>query len=195
MNRGGVSDEESRGFRCHSFRYFALQLWWYAALDKARFAQSYLVADFSEIPEDPMIVDRRPLLVSSMVLRPPNEFGERFYKQTANLRATQALIMAEQYRRKQGNWPVQLENLPEDPFNGEPLRYYYGDCPVELTVAVWNEETCRWKLEKQQGNLPVVQVRSVGPDKIDDGCGQNSVNNDAYRSDDIRATLRLNTQK
>lgn len=194
MNRGGASNEKSRGFRWRSFRYFAPQLRWYAALDKARLAQSYLVADFSEIPEDPMKADRRPLLISSMMSPPLNKFGKRFYEQTAKLRATQALIMAEQYRRKQGNWPVQLENLPEDPFNGEPLRYYHGDCPVEFTVAVWNEEIHRWELEKQQGNLSVVQVRSVGPDKIDDGCGQNSINSGERRSDDIRATLRLNTE-
>ena len=149
-------------------------------------------SDFSEMPDISDI--GRPLLFSSMLL-PPNAVGKEFHGLTARLRAMQALIMAEQHRRRHGDWPEQLENLPEDPFTGEPLRYHCGDCVLRVNVATWDEESSRWKVDAQQRTVPAVQVWSVGPDKIDDNGLQAPTQPDGRRPDDIRAILRLKPQK
>lgn len=193
--RGDVPGEKRlHGFRWPDFRYFAPQLCWYAALDEASLAQSYRVADFSEMPQRPS-VDRRPLWFSRMLLSALNKAGKKFHALTARLRAMQALITAEQYRRRHGAWPDRLENLPEDPFTGELLHYRHGDCVFLIDIAGWNEESRCWSIDTQQRTAPAVQVWSTGPDKADDGGLQSAELPDGHRPDDIRAILRLNPQQ
>jgi hypothetical protein len=174
--------------RWRDFRYFVPQLWWYAALDKANIARTFMVSDFSEMPEQSDI--GRPLLFSSMLL-PPNAVGKEFHGLTARLRAMQALITAEQHRRRHGDWPEQLENLPEDPFTGEPLRYRHGDCVLRVNIAKWDEVARHWRIETQQRSAAAVQVWSVGPDKINDNGLRSTEPTDGRHPDDIRAILRL----
>jgi len=129
------------------------------------------------------------------MLLPALTAGKRFSAVTARLRAMQALIAAEQYRRQYGKWPEQLENLPEDPFTSEPLRYHYGECVYTHKVATWDEESRSWRVESELRTAPGVQVWSLGPDKIDDRGLQRAEQEDGRRSDDIRALLRLNLQQ
>ena len=178
--------------RWRDFRYFVPQLWWYAALDKANVARTFMVSDFSEMPDRSDI--GRPLLLSNMLL-PSNAAGKKFHGLTARLRAMQALITAEQHRRRHGDWPEKLENLPEDPFTGEPLRYHCGDCVLRVNVATWDEESSCWSVDAQQRTVSAVQVWSVGSDKLDDNGLQAPTQPDGHRPDDIRAILRLKPQK
>ena len=188
MTETGIEELDNCA-RWRHFRYFVPQLWWYGALDKANMAQAFIVSDFSEMPERPIIYGK-PLFISNMLM-PPNIVGRKFHSLTARLRAMQALIAAEQYRRHHGDWPKQLENLPEDPFTGEPMRYRHGDCAFQVTVAIWDEESRRWSVDAQQRSAPAVQAWSVGSDKIDGSSMQASEQTDGRRPDDIRAILRL----
>ncbi len=192
ITRETGNEEFDNSARWRDFRYFVPQLWWYAALDKANIARTFMVSDFSEMPERKDI--GRPLLLSSMLL-PSNAAGKKFHGLTARLRAMQVLIMAEQHRRRHDDWPEQLENLPEDPFTGEPLRYHCGDCVLRVDVATWDEESSLWSVDAQQRTVPAVQVWSVGPDMIDDNGLQAPTQPDGRRPDDIRAILRLKPQK
>lgn len=181
-------EEFDNSARWRDFRYFVPQLWWYAALDKANVARTFMVSDFSEMLERDDI--GRPLFLSNMLL-PPDTAGKKFHTLTARLRAMQALITAEQHRRRHGDWPEQLENLPEDPFTGKPLRYHCGDCVLRVNVATWDEAARHWRVETQQRSAPAVQVWSVGPDKINDNGLRSSEPTDGRHPDDIRAILRL----
>lgn len=178
------------GLCWRDFRYFVPQLWWYAALDKAYMARAFMVSDFSEMP-DRQDVGRRSLYLSNILLPALQKNGNRFHGLTARLRAMQALITAELHRRRHGAWPKQLENLPEDPFTGEPLRYHHGNCVLFVDVAKWDEKSNYWKVDTQQRSAAAVQVWSVGPDKVDNSGPQAPTQPDGRRPDDIRAILRL----
>lgn len=180
--------------RWRDFRYFLPQLWWYGALDKANVARTFLVSDLSEVPDRPSVGDK-PLYLSDMLLPPLQKTGKQFHALTAQLRAMQALITAEQYRRRHGAWPDQLENLPEDPFTGEPLRYRHGDCVFQVNIAKWDEKSHRWSVVNQERTAPAVQVWSVGPDKVDDNGLRAPKQPDGHHPDDIRALLRLKPQQ
>lgn len=188
------SQDADKGLISRDLRFFVPQLWWHAALDKANMARSFQVSGFSEMPPHPE-VNGRPLILSNMLLPALTSAGKPFSAVTARLRAMQALIAAEQYRRQHGKWPEQLENLPEDPFTGEPLRYHYGECVYTHKVATWDEESRSWRVDSQLRTAPAVQVWSLGPDKIDDRGLQRAEQEDGRRSDDIRALLRLNPQQ
>jgi hypothetical protein len=191
MRPTDVSGEEyAPGFSWRDFRYFIPQLWWYAALDKAYLARSFLASRFSEV-RTPLPGENPPLLFSRMFLPPVPTIASRFDELAAKLRAMRALIMAEQYRREHGNWPTELENLPADPFTAEPMRYRHGNYDIEVDVVFWCKQYHRWRIEKQKRNVPVVQVWSVGPNQIDDSAPQAQEQPERGRSDDVYATLRL----
>lgn len=171
-------------------RFFSPLLWWYAAKDKAYLARAFLVDHLTEIaPPNP--ADNPPLLLSSLMLPALRQAGERFHAVAANLLAMQALIKAELHRRAHGTYPERLENLPADPFNGEPLRYRHGVCHFTVTIAEWNETSRQWRVVRQARTGPGLQAWSVGPDLVDDD-NINPLEPDAERrSDDIRALMRL----
>jgi hypothetical protein len=92
---------------------------------------------------------REAILTMQMVHR--DEMGEMWRTRTARLRTMLVLLAVERYRLKQKKWPDRLDDLkpdflaavPNDPFDGKPLRY----------------------ARRADG----VTVYSVGTDKRDDG--------------------------
>ena len=66
------------------------------------------------------------------------------------------LIRAEKYRRKHGEFPKSLPDLPEDPFTGKPLVYTVGR--TEIKEIVWEKPVDRGTTERRTAD--VVQIHS-----------------------------------
>ena len=135
------------------YRWIFPQYWYHAALDKEAMLRVYLAEDFTKfVPPS-----NRLLIMSNMVLPAFDRGGRRFYALTARIRGMRALIRAEKYRRKHGEFPKTLADLPEDPFTGRPLIYEIG--PAEISEYIWNKPVASWgKTVKRRAD--VVQVHS-----------------------------------
>jgi len=107
----------------------------------------------------------------------------------ARSRALGALIGAELYRRRHGEFPEKLESPPVDPFNGEPMKYRVGNAEIEVTRFVADGDSYLNK-ERRKESMPVVQVWSVGPNRTDEG-GSPLDGNRNNRDDDICAFFRM----
>ena len=128
---------------------------------------------------------------------PGNRIGDKFYTLTARVLAMQALLRAEEHRRKYGEFPETLSNLPSDPFSGKPMLYRYGIAEVtELVLQLtedssWTEDEPSHKgyeLTSQSRQAKVVQVWSVGPNRRDEsGVSGTTING----KDDPCARIRL----
>ena len=92
--------------------------------------------------------------------------------------ALQALLRAEEHRRKYGEYPETLSNLPIDPFSGKPMLYRYGTTDVTELVLQLTEVPSmtkdepshkHYELTSQSRQAKVVQVWSVGPNGQNEG--------------------------
>ena len=111
------------------YRWILPQWWYHAALDKKTLLSAYLAPDLVAVPEY-----ENYLLVLWNVLKPSRKIGRDYYALTARVRGMRALIRAEKYRRKHGEFPKTLANLPEDPFTGKPLVYELGKATISERV-------------------------------------------------------------
>lgn len=156
-------------------RFFYPQLWLQATLDKENILQQYLAKDFTEF-------DSRPVpaayVFSRMFLPAMGNVGNKFYSLTACVLAMQALLRAEEHRRKYGEYPETLSNLPIDPFSGKPMLYRYGTTDVTELVLQLTEVPSMTKDEpshkhyestSQSRQAKVVQVWSVGHNGQNEG--------------------------
>ncbi len=108
------------------------------------------------------------------MLLPGNRTGNKFYALTARVLAMQTLLRAEEHRRKYGDYPETLSELPIDPFSGKTMLYRYGTAEVTelvLEPSRTEDDTSRngYVLKPQTTQAKVVQVWSVGPNGQDDG--------------------------
>ena len=103
---------------------------------------------------------------------------------TARLRAVRGLIQAELYRRKHGDWPESLPDLPLDPYSGKPLLYRKGECLQKFNRL---DSEPPHRILPEIHSVPAIQVWSVGPDGVDDG----GFRPDGSHCDDVRALLRI----
>ncbi len=99
-------------------RFFYPQLWLQATLDKENILRQYLAKDFTEF-----VRTGPSAYVFSGMFLPGNRIGDKFYTLTARVLAMQALLRAEEQRRKYGEFPETLSSLPSDPFSGKPMMY------------------------------------------------------------------------
>ena len=107
----------------------------------------------------------------------------------ARCRALGALIGAELYRRRHGEFPEKLEFPPVDPFGGEPMKYRVGNAEIEVTRFVADSDS-RLDWERRKESMPVVQVWSVGPNRTDEG-GSPFAGNRNDNDDDVCAFFRI----
>lgn len=135
------------------YRWIFPQWWYHAAKDKKNTLRVYLLPDLMHFRMD--FVDKG-LLLSSMMLPVLEHSGKRFYALTARVRGMRTLIRAEKYRRKHGEFPKTLPDLPEDPFTGKPLVYEVGR--AEIPERVWKKTVDEATTERRIAD--VVQIRS-----------------------------------
>ncbi len=93
--------------------------------EEAVMARCHCISDFADFPEKPEAIFARML---SPAMR--NIGTKSSPKLKAALRISRGLIEAELVRLKTGAYPNAMENLPEDPFTGKPLRYAIGEYEV-----------------------------------------------------------------
>jgi hypothetical protein len=90
-------------------------------------------------------IKKEPLLVR-MLLPATDKIAEAERRSRALLRCAAVGIAAERYRRQHGQWPGKLDDLkgtflqevPNDPYTGEPLRYR-KDAEGVIIYAVWKD--------------------------------------------------------
>ena len=150
-------------------RWFYPQLWFQAALDKEQMLKVYLAKDFNSMDD---YIKHNAYILSRMLIPVLKPSGNKFHGLTARVRAMQALLKAEAYRREHGDFPETMSDLPTDPFMGKPMLYRYGIAEISEYVLTVNEddethETC--ELEPQTRQAKVVQVWSAGPNGVDNG--------------------------
>ena len=188
----GKSPEATIAFA--QLRWFYPQLWLQAARDKLYILQQYEREDFTHWNAAP---SPSAYIFSSMLLPALKPAGNMFYALTAQVRALQALLRAEAYRREYGDYPETLPDLPIDPFSGKPMLYRYGMAEIpryvlQITeVPAWTEEEKtreEYELKPQTTQAKVVQVWSVGPNGRDEG-GVSSVHING--KDDPCARIRV----
>ncbi len=154
-------------------RFFYPQLWLQATLDKENILRQYLAKDFTEFDS----TGPSAYVFSGMFLPAMEKTGNKFYRLNARVLAMQALLRAEEYRRKYGDFPEMLSDMPTDPFSGKPMLYRYGTAEViELVLELseipsQEDEPSRkqYELKPQTTQAKVIQVWSVGPNGQDEG--------------------------
>lgn len=180
---------------------FVPQLWWYLRREMANMAEFYNLLDLSQPEKKPAF--RHPNLLASVFIPSYLRIATKFDRLTARFRAVRGLIQAELYRRKHGNWPESLPDLPLDPFSGKPLLYRKGECVQQVKVLkqagdtpppkgrFFTDASTKWIADEEFRTVPAIQVWSVGPDGVDDG----GFRPDGSHCDDVRALLRLRPEE
>ena len=154
--------------------------WWYhAALDKKNLLQIYLVPDLARAET---IVGNQLFFMSMILVPPLNVIGDRFFAFTARVRGMRVLIRAEKYRRKHGEFPKTLADLPIDPFSGKPLVYKIGK--AEVLESVWENPV---QVIEKNVKVTVDAVSVLSPAE---GLSK-SIRNTEMGTDHTRAVLRL----
>ena len=101
----------------------------------AAMARCYCISDYADFPEKPTA------LLAQMLSPNQRIFGTKSIpKLRAALRISRGLIDAELARLKTGAYPATMDNLPDDPFTGKPLKYAFGDCEITENHFQLNEE-------------------------------------------------------
>lgn len=159
-------------------RWFFPQLWLQASLDKNNMLRQYLAEEFSVFKDD----SPSAFIFSHSWLRTRKHEGYVFKQLTARILAMQTLLRAEAYRREYGDFPENMQDMPNDPFFGKPMLYRYGTIEVpEVTMfpIVINldeiddsdeegaDDFSDWDTKLRQ--VKGVQVWSVGVNGKDDG--------------------------
>ncbi len=181
-------------------RFFLPQLWWYARLARTRIARSYQQPDFNHFPE-PEKIDKMSFLVSHF-LACSESFGRDFNRALANVRAMRCLIAAEEFKRKHGDYPDAMPDLPIDPLNGKPLLYRKGvySYPVmriewipDEAMKTWNR--WHWKEEIVNTSGPAIQIWSLKPGQVlkekPDQADPGALFDNGTSDGDVRAMMRL----
>ena len=150
---GGEVPDGGRPGSFAQFRRLFPQCWYHVALDKKTFFRSFLRPNLGF---DIFSRGNKLLYLSSSSITTHNRCHLIFDALTARTRGMRVLIRAEKYRRKHGEFPKTLADLPLDPFTCKPLVYTVGK--MEIIETVW-EKT----VEMGSGIMrpaAVVQVRS-----------------------------------
>ena len=136
------------------YRWIFPQCWYHTAMDKKTILQFYLLPDLAHLSKTPV---NKMLIMSNTLLPALKKAGHRFYALTARTRGMRALIRAEKYRRRHGEFPKTLADLPEDPFTGKSLVYMLGN--AEINETVWQKTVDEGTTIRRTAD--VVQIHSA----------------------------------
>ena len=154
---GGEVPNGGRPGSFAQFRRLFPQCWYHVALDKKTLFRSFLRPDLGFVFSD---CDPRLLHLSTSFITMNNRCHLIFDALIARTRGMRVLIRAEKHRRKHGEFPKTLADLPLDPFTDKPLVYELGK--AEIAELVW--ETPVSAAEKTvKVSAEVVQVHSTLP--------------------------------
>jgi len=170
----------------------------------AAVARCHLINDFSDFPQKPKGIFPRELAAGLRYT------GTIFMPETlATFRISRGMVMAELMRRKNGQWPDKMDDLPTDPFSHKPLQYTVGKCEIPEEHFQPNDDQDQFnitpELQKQFGMTDEQTVEFAGPEKytfktewrtVDAvqiwSVGPNGINDGGLRStDDIRFIIPI----
>ena len=156
----------------HSIRFFFPQAWWLALRDATAFADSARISRFGEWPFSQSVCFNAMRMTGHF-------FGVYRNRLIAATRILRGLITAELQRRRTGQIPDALHDLPLDPFSNQPLKYRKGPCQIQRFRYQGQ------KLVKETQTVNALQIWSIGAD----------LENDDGRNGDIRFLLEIPADK
>ncbi|MBQ7650890.1 MAG: hypothetical protein IJS15_08020 [Victivallales bacterium] len=174
------------------------QAWWLAADNVKAYAKSMKVSEIAELPREAV----GKYLVDAYAGNLSYHFRRRLIT-LADLRIAQGLVMAELQKRRTGEYPDTIENLPTDPFSNQPLKYRKGLCQITRHYCIPKEkddpeeedasENVEWCFEKREETVDAVQIWSVGENGKDDGGVTKTDSIETWRKvkDDIRRIIQI----
>ena len=137
-----------------SYRPVMPQWHWHIALDHLTMLRFYLAPDLAR---DVSLSSNEWLFMSTEWLS-FNYTGEDWCVLIARVRGMRVLIRAERYRRKHGEFPKTLADLPPDPFTGKPLVYEVGK--TEIVEIVGEKRQYYMDVERIKKTVDAVMVHS-----------------------------------
>ncbi len=174
------------------------QVWWLAANNVKAYAKSMKVSEIAELPREAV----GKYLVDAFAGNLSYQFRRRLAA-LADLRIAQGLVMAELQKRRTGEYPDTIENLPMDPFSKQALKYSRGPCLIPRHYCLPKEkddaededasEKVEWRFEEREETVDAVQIWSVGENGKDDGgvTTTNSFHTWLKVKDDLRRIIRI----
>ncbi len=97
---------------------------------------------------------------------PRSNFNTQLKCLTARLRAAKTILRAIEYKQQHDHYPETLDNLPLDPFTGQPMQYHAGERQIVQTYLITANDP--WNDRRRMVTAPVVICWSVGPNLKDD---------------------------
>ncbi len=201
-----LPDEGFYELNYHSIRFFFPQGWWLAAKWGKEYARVMKATSFDQMPLQATgsgFVDMLVSGISGILVKKQREYF-------ASSRVLRGLIAAELHKRRTGSYPDAMEELPLDPFSGQPLNYRKGTCQIIRYTCKWEpggestdgasdgEEVAstpqgRGIFEQNEETIEAVQVWSIGPDGRDDGglFRKGDYNTGTKVKDDIRYIIPM----
>ncbi len=155
MDQGGQLDLDKREWPPYRLtRYFMPQLWWYGAVNRR-----YLIEYFK--PGTACKISPNPSRFYTTLLPALPPFKTKFDWLTARVRAAGVIIRAAEYQRQHGEYPKTLDDLPANPFTGQPLQYRVGDCEIRTRTAAKSENS--WYTEILPQTVPAIRCWGLEP--------------------------------
>ena len=195
------------GLHFCSLRFYFPQGWWLAANELKGMAKTLRVRHFSELP-----TSRTGYYGVDLLLPALSKGTVKKQSLIASSRVIRGLIQAELHKRRTGEYPDSIDDLPLDPFSGQPLKYRKDTCEVvqkicqeEVAKEIYQEKGKEKKngayclyaspslFVSQKRTLQAVQIWSVGPDGIDDGgiAHKSEYGSSEKKKDDIRFIIPI----
>ena len=203
----GMMGDYPSGLNYHSLRFLFPQGWWLAANELKGMAKTLRVRHFSELP-----TSRTGYYGVDLLLPALSKGTVKKQSLIASSRVIRGLIQAELHKRRTGEYPDSIDDLPQDPFSRQTLKYRKGTCEVvqkicqeEVAKEIYQEKGKEKKngayclyaspslFVSQKRTLQAVQIWSVGPDGIDDGgiAHKPEYGSSEKKKDDIRFIIPI----
>lgn len=173
------NDTERPSLRYYSLRFYFPQGWCLAANNFKGVEKIFRVDEFAQFPDK---ATGYPCIV--MICPDFYRASRKILGFTASCRILRGLVEVELLKRRTGNYPETMDNLPIDPFSGQPLKYRKGPCKINVHIyqKVRQDEDMpddegiddqdmedSYEFIKEERTVEAVQIWSIGPDGIDDG--------------------------
>ena len=191
------------------------EAWLFLGREGAALVRSYCISDFSDYPEKPAGILAGMLSPSLRIVG-----TKKIPELIATLRISRSMIAAELARKRNGRYPDSLDDLPTDPFSGQPLKYAITKVEISEEQFQPNEDPTPFSItpeaQRQLGmtdeqlaefarprkytfrterrTVDAVQIWSVGKNGIDDSNLKSTTKENDYgdkRTDDIRFIIPI----
>ena len=146
-----------------AIRFFFPQGWWFAAKSARDYARAMKATTFDPFPQKAVGCVLVDMFISSL-----NRGGVKKRGYIASCRVLRGLIAAELQKRRTGNYPDVLEEIPLDPFTSQPLKYRKGTCQIIRHYCKWQPDEESSDDESDESSAKDEPGEEVSDEEADD---------------------------